>query len=482
MTALIARKAATTAGARDLRRVLGIGLSVAGAVLMAGIAVASAEGQPTREAIQEKLEAQKKALEGAESAARKGQSTARPSAAEREALTRQLAETAKNVQRREARLTEIEGRITELDGQEASARQDLAARHDQIARLLGTLQRMGRNPPPVMITERADALAMLRAAMVLAHAQPHLSAEASDLAKRVESLVKVLEQQRAERERERAELARMRDEQTKLAALLDDKRKAEAEDRPIFEEARRQAQKIAEAAPDSSSLVEQLGRAATPRQPATGVRTLEIQVPQAAGAPQAGAATPKQSSQPPVVSRLPSPVEPGVEAPSATGPRIVLAPTASSTPTVPRRLQLQPFERLKGRLALPAAGRRVIAFGEKNKYGRNSEGLAIETRFGARITAPADGWVAYASPFRTIGHLLIMDVGDGYYIVMVGMSQIDVQPGHFVSASEPVGTMPLASAAGAKEPLPSLYIEFRKDNRTIDPDPWWAATEQKVQG
>jgi murein hydrolase activator len=29
---------------------------------------------------------------------------------------------------------------------------------------------------------------------------------------------------------------------------------------------------------------------------------------------------------------------------------------------------------------------------------------------------------------------------------------------------------------------PVLYIEFRKDGRPIDPDPWWVAGQQKVQG
>jgi septal ring factor EnvC (AmiA/AmiB activator) len=160
----------------------------------------------------------------------------------------------------------------------------------------------------------------------------------------------------------------------------------------------------------------------------------------------------------------------------------VLAPTATSRPATPSPFQLKPFDQLKRTLALPAAGKRLITYGERNKFGRKSEGLVIETRFGARITSPADGWIAYASPFRSLGQLLIISVGDGYYIVMAGLAQIDAQPGHFVSASEPVGTMGAAPKEGAKDNLPTLYIEFRKDNRTIDPDSWWATAEQKVQG
>ena len=43
---------------------------------------------------------------------------------------------------------------------------------DQIAKLLSALQRMGRNPPPVLITQREDALKMVRSAMLLAAGFP----------------------------------------------------------------------------------------------------------------------------------------------------------------------------------------------------------------------------------------------------------------------------------------------------------------------
>jgi septal ring factor EnvC (AmiA/AmiB activator) len=29
---------------------------------------------------------------------------------------------------------------------------------------------------------------------------------------------------------------------------------------------------------------------------------------------------------------------------------------------------------------------------------------------------------------------------------------------------------------------PVLYVEFRKDGKPVDPDPWWAAASEKVQG
>ncbi len=59
-----------------------------------------------------------------------------------------------------------------------------------------------------------------------------------------------------------------------------------------------------------------------------------------------------------------------------------------------------------------------------------------------------------------------------------------LQLGQFVVAGEPVGLMPAAPRVEDKKlaaTTPSLYIEFRKDGRVINPDPWWVPASQKVQ-
>jgi septal ring factor EnvC (AmiA/AmiB activator) len=81
---------------------------------------------------------------------------------------------------------------------------------------------------------------------------------------------------------------------------------------------------------------------------------------------------------------------------------------------------------------------------------------------------------------------LIINAGDGYYVVLAGMERINVAVGQFVLAGEPVASMGDASgktaatiAIGAAQPI--LYVEFRKDGAAIDPGPWWAKQE-KVRG
>jgi septal ring factor EnvC (AmiA/AmiB activator) len=110
--------------------------------------------------------------------------------------------------------------------------------------------------------------------------------------------------------------------------------------------------------------------------------------------------------------------------------------------------------------------------------------MVMETRFGAQITSPCDGWIEYAGEFRSYGQLLIINAGSGYRILLAGLSQIDVQPGQFVLAAEPIGVMAgqagtrSAAAAGAS---PVLYIEFRHEGRPVDPEPWWSLESRRVQ-
>jgi septal ring factor EnvC (AmiA/AmiB activator) len=130
---------------------------------------------------------------------------------------------------------------------------------------------------------------------------------------------------------------------------------------------------------------------------------------------------------------------------------------------------------------------KLRGYGTPDHSGNTEKGLSIATRAGAQVTAPADGWVVYAGPFRTYGQLLILNAGGGYHILLAGMDRISVDLGQFVLAGEPVATMGTGSrnaaitAAGSSQPV--LYVEFRKNGVPVDPGPWWAASDgEKVRG
>jgi septal ring factor EnvC (AmiA/AmiB activator) len=70
------------------------------------------------------------------------------------------------------------------------------------------------------------------------------------------------------------------------------------------------------------------------------------------------------------------------------------------------------------------------------------------------------------------------------------MERIDVEIGQFVLAGEPVAVMGAKARSGNDEggsekmsrPGQVLYVEFRKNGRSIDPGPWWARSPERGEG
>ena len=122
-------------------------------------------------------------------------------------------------------------------------------------------------------------------------------------------------------------------------------------------------------------------------------------------------------------------------------------------------------------------GRVIRRFGVADGSGGGAEGIAIRTLAAAQVVAPISGAVVFAGPFRGLGRLLIIEYGDEYHLLLAGLSRIDTAVGDEVLAGEPVGVM---DAAG--DPRPTLYMELRRKSRPINPLPWLAARQSKVNG
>ncbi|MBR9834604.1 MAG: peptidoglycan DD-metalloendopeptidase family protein, partial [Alphaproteobacteria bacterium] len=120
-----------------------------------------------------------------------------------------------------------------------------------------------------------------------------------------------------------------------------------------------------------------------------------------------------------------------------------------------------------GGLDRPATGRLVRGWGEKMPGGSTSEGLAIATRAQAQVSAPVDGRIEFAGPFRTYGQLLIISTSDGYHVLLSGMAESYVGVGQSVKRGEPVARM-----TNRVNPEPELYMEVRQDGKPMDPARW----------
>ena len=220
--------------------------------------------QDTLEEARLKLEAKRNELQSKQGKAHELEVSLKDLQKERERLNVRLLETAALIQKSESRMTAMEARLDELKSQEQLLRGSLAQQHGKIAGLLAVLQRMGRNPPPVMITHREDALSMVRSAMLLAAAFPSMSKQALALADRLKELVRVMTDIEEESDRLRAETQSLLDARTRLSGLMTAKQTSLAERQSELAKVRSAAAEISRNVSSLSELMRKLDKAETP--------------------------------------------------------------------------------------------------------------------------------------------------------------------------------------------------------------------------
>ena len=378
-------------------------------------------------------------------------------------LNTELIEAGKQVQASEAKLSETESKLSELTDQVTIIRNSITDRKETIVKMLSAMQRIGRTPPPALVTRRDDALAVVRSAMLLAQVFPELKYEADNLSLELDGLVKLENNIREQRDAQKSETDRLTVERNRIDELLQQKKTQLAQSEADLVTARQialqQSAEVTELSDLISRLDERMAKAEVAQYDAEVVAEKELRAREQSRA----LATPADEK---VIEIKPEETKVAFASPSRMKPAV-------------------PFETARGTLPLPAQGKRLKGFGDADGMGGTLRGISLQTRGEARIIAPTDGWVVYAGPFRSYGQLLIINAGGGYHVLLAGMGRIDVSLGQFVLAGEPVAVMGTSLPAGQgnkDNSRPVLYVEFRKDGRPIDPGPWWAEASEKVQG
>jgi septal ring factor EnvC (AmiA/AmiB activator) len=289
-----------------------------------------------------------------------------------------------------------------------------------------------------------DALQALRSAITLGAVVPEMRAQADALASDLADLSRVRKDIAGERERLSRDLALLGREQLRMNVLIDERQNKQAATEQALDAERARAADLAHQVDNLKDLIAKL----------------ESGLNSATRAARAESRSIEQDATRPDLAAL---KDPGRMAPAVA------------------------FAATRGHLRLPVNGVKIREFGASDGVGGIQKGLSIAARGGAQITAPCDGWVVYAGPFRSYGQLLILNAGGGYHVLLAGMERISVDLGQFVLTGEPVAVMgggsPESAAVATRSMQPVLYVEFRKDGTPIDPSPWWATTEgEKVRG
>ena len=398
-----------------------------------------AQGTGLRAQEQEQLELIERQIENAKAAeARIAQEIAAAIEAQ-DSVAEQLGSIAQSIQAQEALIAASEAELQKLAAERAGLLAELGEKQDSLSELLAALQRLEQNPPPALVVEPGDILSALRGAMLLGTLVPELSTEAQALALKLDQLGQI-EAAIGTRGKEVAqEIARLEGQRAELGRLVTQKKGLVSKSSAELEAERGRTRALADRARSLKQLL-------------------------------AGLAEERKRQEAEAAERLAA-----EERERQRQENLQWAPKLA-------------FAEAKGKLAFPAQGQIVRGFGEPDGLGRETQGVMIATRAGAQVTAPADGKVEFAGPFRSYGEVVILNPGGGYRVLLAGMDKVTADVGEFLRAGEPVGEMGSGPASVTlfgevvQDGRPVLYIEFRNGTEAIDSGPWWIGGMKEARG
>lgn len=431
---------------------------------------------------------------------------------DRTALVDQLISTARSIQQTEEAVLKSKKRLDDLAVEENDIKKSLVSRRAVLSEVLGALQRMGKNPPPAIVVSASDTLSAVRSAILLGSVLPELRTEAQALIADLTSLSQIIANTKAEWQKRVDQERTLSEEQVRLDLLIKENQRLKASS----------AQELASATSDNQSL---FGKATNLRElirsVSNEIETIDLASSAAQTHAQREAAKKTAAFEAGRLKTLADINElRSVDVPEADDTGEILAPsgetgvvlaynskegeTPSVLPDVAREVvdysalldgnsaanPKESFAKSRGALDLPVRGVLLRAFGEADGLGGVSEGITMETRAQAPVVSPASGRVVFAGAFSGFDQLLIIDVGDGYHMVLAGMDRIDVKVGDNIVAGEPVASMGgkrskrlagvstdaaslLASNFSSGQTQPILYVELRKNGNSVNSSSWW---------
>ena len=410
------------------------------------------------------------------------------------ALQDKSIEAAEKTQDLESQLTRIETVLQDLENRNEAKTAELKAQHGNLYHTLAALQRIAVQPAETVLVSRGTPVERVRSALLLKAAIPAIEERAAGLRDDLEELSSLrlaIEQQHFELAATAEALA---DERRLLDELIGRKRELHAETLGERQSVESNAKRLAEEAKTLRDLMAQLeeqallraAREARARVAKQQRAQAELEARRAQAALEARKAQEDSAEEEAfegtrslaedIPEGTPNDIPEGDAALENDDPAL-----ASLTPGAlhrPDNIRAFPQGEAIPLLIMPVRGKLVLAYGQR-AIGADaaSKGISIQTRTQAQVVAPYDGQVVYAGEFRGYGQILIIEHGGRYHTLLAGLERIDAVAGQWILAGEPIGVM-----GSPKERFPELYLEFRHAGQPVNPLPWLATTDDKVQG
>ena len=371
----------------------------------------------------------------AEAAARKAklEKKRKDAQAEIERLRDTLIAAAAQAQTYEKAARSASRELSDLTAKSQTLRSELTRDRRAMTGLLAILQRLEINPPPAIAVQPADAVKAAQAAGLMASINRQLELRAATISGKLAEL-EILQseigiKQTALSSSEK-DLQRRRKE---IATQVDAKKQLEAGIREQSAQQDKIISRLTSQAKDLEGLIaafEARARKAPRVKPGSGggLRGQSGDVPWPRKKPRADRA-PEPFVMPPETDR---------------------------------------FADARGALRAPVSGRITGKYNARQKDGSRSQGLTVTGVSGAQVIAPYTGRIAFVGPFKNYDSVYMLDVGQGWFIVLTGLGKTYGREGDTVVLGEPIGEMPGKSGA-------SLYIELWRNGSPSDPTPWFGS-------
>jgi len=418
-----------------------------------------------------------------------------------------MVKAARAAQENEDLLSELETQLEDLRTREIDRSAALKRRSQQMVGVLTALQRLAWRPTEALLAQPQSPADTVRSAILLRAAVPQIEQSARDLKVEIDQVTTLRNDMSEQRKKIAAASGHLEEEHLRLKDMFERKSVVQQ----ATEQERRAAElRVAELAGQAEDLrdllarleqererrlVEAAAKAAAERvarEAEITARRVAREAEQAAerAAREAELAAQKARQQAAAAARERQLAEARAaheaelqaqaqakEAQLAAQQATHDAEQASREAAATRPLRAdKPFSQAYGKLPYPARGPVIEAFGQTSETGHVTKGITIQTRNAAQVTAPYDGQVVFAGPFRGYGLLLIIEHSEGYHTLLAGMARVDCTVGQRLTAGEPVGVM------GQGDPKPTLYVELRHGGQPVNPLPWLTAQKNKASG
>lgn len=327
------------------------------------------------------------------------------------ALKKTLAKTAQQAQNIETSLTSLELETAGLTARVDDLSAQIQDDRAQTMELIAALQRLEATPPPPLALTPRNAKRAADAGLLIASLSEQLKSRADALTLNLKALEITQAQLELKKNDLSTQRAKLKSELNQVNAGLSTKSKLEAK---LADEKKAAAAEADRLAAESKTLIELIAK-------------LERE---------AAAIVPRKK-------------------PGAKPAKKLVLPKGTKR-----------FAEAKGGMLQPVSGRLL------KRYGRGEKGITYAGRSAGQVIAPYAGRIEFSGPFKNYENVIILNVGDGYFVLLTGLNELFVDAGDTIQRGEPVGKLP--SQTGAE-----LYIELRKNGSPVDPKPWLGASDVK---